>query len=93
MNNTIQGLEIVDFPKNLKDWELWHVLHNHEIGIRTALTEDKAMDSKWQMRSWHKTTQGIMEKHGHNSLDIKKCKCYLDVIKARGAPFLLSRFL
>jgi hypothetical protein len=91
MSKIIQGVSVrdhyPDYPKDLKDWELWQIMENHEIGIRTALTEDKAMDSKWQIRSWHKTTLGIMEKHGHNNLAYKQCSCYRDWMKAKGRTF------
>jgi len=89
MSKSIQGVEVrdnyPDYPKNLKDWELWQIMENHEIGIRSALTSCGSMDSKFHVRSWKgRISQDAIEKQGHNHLDLRSCRCYLDWIQEKG---------
>ena len=50
MSKVIQGVSVrdkyPDYPKNLKDWQLWQIMENHMIGIRTALTSCGCMNHK-----------------------------------------------
>ena len=92
MSKIVQGISVrdnyPDYPKELKDWQLWQVMENHEIGVRTALVKDKAMDHKFQIRSWHTTSKQAIENEGHSNLAPHQCSCYLKWIKARAGTLL-----
>ena len=98
MNQKIQGITVrdnyPDYPQDLKDWELWQLRENHEIGIRKALISCGSMNSKFHIMSWKgKISQAAIEKEGHSTLDLLNCSCYTNWLKARAdklLPFVIS---
>ena len=55
--------------------QTWELHEKHEKEVRQVLKDDKCMDSKGQIRAWHKDTDDKLLAAGHDKLDFKSCKC------------------